>query len=224
MTKPSWKYILLNGARTFPTVTWRSPHRWRTQPLTLAILLSGFVCFGVGEALLVIAGIGVSPWTVLAQGVSYRTGLTLGTASFLISGTVLLLWIPLHERPGLGTVLNSFIIGYVLEFSVNVLPHPQQLWWKLLSDLSGILVVGIGSALYLTTDLGPGPRDGLMTSLHHKTGVRVSRVRLGLEMLVLSLGWALGGNLGIGTLLFALLIGRSIALWLGVLARLTHTR
>lgn len=223
MTKPSWRYILLKGARTFPTVPWRAHHRWRTKPLTLVILLLGFVCFGVGEALLVIAGIGVSPWTVLAQGISRHTGLTLGTATFLISGTVLLLWIPLRERPGLGTILNSFTIGYVMEFTVNVLPHPQQLWLKLACDVAGILIVGIGSALYLTTNLGPGPRDGLMTSLHHRTGIRVSRVRLGLEIVVLIVGWTLGGNVGLGTVLFALLIGRSVALWLGILGRLTHT-
>ncbi len=224
MTKPSWRSILLRGARTFPSVPWRSHQRWRTKPLTLAILLFGFVCFGLGEALLVIAGIGVSPWTVLAQGIARHTGLTLGTATFLISGTVLLLWIPLRERPGLGTILNSFTIGYVMEFSVNVLPHPAQLWLKLLCDVSGILVVGIGSSLYLTTNLGPGPRDGLMTSLHHKTGVRVSRVRLALEIVVLCIGWLLGGNVGLGTVLFAGLIGRSVALWLGVLGRLTHTK
>jgi len=223
MTKPSWRYILLKGARTFPMVPWRSHHRWRTKPLTLAILLLGFICFGIGEALLVISGIGVSPWVVLAQGITLRTGISIGTATFAVSATVLLFWIPLRERPGLGTLLNSFIIGYVMEFAINALPRPQALWTQVLCVLGGILVVGIGSALYLTTNLGPGPRDGLMTSLHNRTGVRVSRVRLSIELVVLTLGWILGGTVGVGTLLFAALIGRSIALWLGVLARLTHT-
>jgi hypothetical protein len=223
MTKPSWRYILLKGARTFPVVPWRSHHRWRTKWLTLAILILGFAAFGVGEALLVVSGIGVSPWVVLAQGISLRTGISIGTATFAVSATVLLFWIPLRERPGLGTVLNSFIIGYVMEYAINVLPRPDAPATQVLCVLLGILTVGVGSALYLTTNLGPGPRDGLMTSLHDRTGIRVSRVRLSLELMVLTLGWVLGGTVGIGTLLFAMLIGRSIALWLGVLGRLTHT-
>lgn len=223
MTKPSWRHILLRGARTFPSVPWRAQHRWRTRPLTLAVLLLGFTGFGIGDALLVISGIGVSPWVVLAQGISMRTGMSIGAATFAVSATVLLFWIPLRERPGLGTVLNAFIIGYVMEFAINVLPRPGHPAMQTLSVLAGIGMVGLGSALYLTTNLGPGPRDGLMTSLHERTGVRVSRVRMTIEVIVLILGWILGGIVGIGTLLFAVLIGRSVALWLGVLARLTHT-
>ena len=223
MTKPSWREILLHGARTFPVVPWRAHHRWRTSPTTLVILIAGLVCFGFGEALIVDAGAGNSPWTVLAQGLSLRIGQGIGTASLAVSVLVLLLWVPLRERPGLGTILNAIIIGYALQLALPLLPHPHTLTRSIAQALLGILVVGLGSTMYITTNLGPGPRDGLMTALHARTGVRVARVRTAIEVVALAIGWTLGGTVGVATLLFALLIGRSIALWLGLLARATHT-
>ena len=223
MTKPTWREILLHGARTFPVVPWRAQHRWRTRPITLVVLLLGLIAFGIGEALIVDASVGNSPWTVLAQGLSMHIGRGIGTASLMVSALVLLLWIPLRERPGLGTILNAIIIGYALQFALPFLPHPTMWEAAVPQALLGILVVGFGSAGYITTNLGPGPRDGLMTALHDRTGVRVARVRTSIEIVALGIGWLLGGTIGLATLLFALLIGRSIALWLGLLARATHT-
>ena len=135
----------------------------------------------------------------------------------------LLLWIPLREKPGLGTICNAFVIGFATQATLTVLGHPDDFIARALCLLVGLVVVGLGIALYITTNLGPGPRDGLMTAIHDRTGVRVSRVRLSIEVVAMLSGWAMGGTIGVGTLAFALLIGRSMALWLGVLARLTHT-
>jgi len=223
MTKPSWRYILLKGARTFPAVPWRSHHRWRTKPLTFAVLNLGLMLFGIGDALLVSAELGNSPWVVFHQGVMLHTGLPYGTAAALTSFTLLLLWIPLRERPGLGTVCNAFVIGYATQATLAVVDPPQVLWVRIALLIAGVLVVGLGGSLYITTNLGPGPRDGLMTAIHDRTGVRVSRVRLSIELTAMTAGWIMGGTVGIGTVVFALLMGRSLALWLGVLARVTHT-
>ena len=221
MEPMSWKQILLRGARTFPHVPWRSEHRWRTQPVTLLVLMFGLVLFGVGEALIVDAGIGNSPWTVLAQGLTLQTGIAIGGTSAIVSVAVLLLWIPLRERPGLGTVLNAFVIGYTLQFVMAYLPEPTNPLLQTAMVFAGILTVGMGSTLYITTNLGPGPRDGLMTAIHERTGWPVARTRLAIEICALAAGAALGGTIGVGTVLFAALMGRALALWLGVLGRLT---
>lgn len=134
---------------------------------------------------------------------------------------VLLLWIPLREKPGLGTFFNIVVIPIALEIGIHLVPEQHSLVGGVMYALVGIGAIGIGSGIYITCALGPGPRDGLMTALHHKTGVRVGRVRLVLEILVLLLGWSLGGRVGIGTALFALLIGQSIAISFGVVSRLT---
>lgn len=223
MTPLTWRQILLKGARTFPIVPWRSEHRWRTQPLTVAILVLGLFLFGVGEAFIVNAGIGNSPWTVLAQGLSLHTGIEIGGTSAIVSLCVLMLWIPLRERPGLGTVLNAFVIGYSMQFVMTLLPQPSLLPLRVLMVFAGMLIVGVGGALYLTTNLGPGPRDGLMTAIHERTQWPVSRVRLLIECCALVGGYVLGGTVGAGTVIFAVLMGRSLALALGVLGRLTHT-
>lgn len=223
MTKPSWKYILLKGARTFPQVPWRSHHRWRTTPLTFVILNLGLVVFGIGDGLMLSADLGASPWALFHQGVQQQLGISYGTASALTSVTILLLWIPLKEKPGLGTICNAFVIGYATQATLSVVGQPQSMAVRVALLLAGLLIVGLGISLYITTNLGPGPRDGLMTAIHDRTGVRVSRVRLSIEVLAMSAGWLMGGTIGLGTLAFALGIGRSMALWLGVLARLTHT-
>lgn len=224
MTRPSWKYILLKGARTFPQVPWRSQHRWRTRPLTFVILNLGLVTFGIGDGFMLAADLGASPWALFHQGVQHQLGISYGTASALTSVTILLLWIPLRERPGLGTICNAFVIGYATQATLALVGEPEGMAVRILLLVAGLLVVGLGIALYITTNLGPGPRDGLMTAIHDRTGVRVSRVRLSIEVLAMSAGWLMGGTVGIGTVAFALLVGRSMALWLGVLARITHTK
>jgi len=185
------------------------------------ILFFGLIIFGIGESLLVLSTLGNSPWVVLAEGISINSNLNIGETTFLTSLVVLLLWIPLKQKPGFGTIMNIVGIATALEISLRVIPYQDQILFQLLFVFIGIGLVGVGSALYITCGLGTGPRDGLMTGLHYKTGVRVGRVRLAIEIVVLTLGAILGGTLGIGTALFALLIGQSVAVGLGVVDRLT---
>lgn len=203
---PGW----LRTSHTIPVTPWRSTSRWKARPSTLVVLIVGLWLFGTGEALLVVAELGNGPWTVLAEGVTARSPLTIGSATFVISLLVLALWIPLRERPGLGTIANAVVIASALQVGVLVIPHPDPLWLRLLLVLAGIALIGFGSGLYLTTNLGPGPRDGWMTGLHLRFGWPVARVRLGIEVSVLILGWLLGGTVGLGTVLFALFIGPSV--------------
>jgi uncharacterized membrane protein YczE len=146
----------------------------------------------------------------------------MGWSTFAISTLVLLLWIPLKETPGFGTISNIAIIAAAIQIGVTVFPEQDNYVVAIAYCLIGIAMVGFGSALYITCGLGPGPRDGLMTALHTTTGVRIGRVRLAIESSVLVAGWLLGGTVGLGTLLFALLIGQSIAISLGVVSRITH--
>lgn len=208
--------------RSIPITPWRAIHRWDVAPLRLAILIAALFLFGLGESLLVQSNLGNSPWVVLAQGVSNKTAMNLGWATFAISCAVLLLWIPLKEKPGLGTILNIIVIAYALQVGVGLFPLQSNFMAGLAFSISGVLVIGVASALYITCGLGPGPRDGWMTGLHHRTGIRVGRVRLAIEALVLVSGYLLGGRVGLGTALFALFIGQSIAISFGILARLTH--
>jgi uncharacterized membrane protein YczE len=145
----------------------------------------------------------------------------MGWSTFAISAVVLLAWIPLREKPGFGTFSNVVIIAIAIQIGVEVVPLQSTFLPGLLICLLGIAMIGVATALYITCGLGSGPRDGLMTAIHHRTGVRVGRVRLGIELSVVFMGALLGGNVGLGTLLFAGLIGQSIAVALGVVARLT---
>lgn len=190
--------------------------------MRVAILASSLFLFGIGESLLVQSRLGNSPWIVLSEGISRKAGINLGWSTWFISCVVLLLWIPLREKPGFGTFLNFLVIPVALQIGVDFFPEQNNFFFGLAFAITGILLVGIASALYISTGLGPGPRDGWMTGIHHRTGVRVGRVRLGIEALVLSAGFALGGRVGLATALFALFIGQSIAISCGVLARLTH--
>ncbi len=203
---------LLRGSRTIPRTRWTGRGNWRPTPASLPVLVLGLWVFGTGEALLLGSDLGATPWTVLAQGVSLRTGWTIGLTTFLISCVVLLMWFPLRQRPGMGTVLNIVVISVALDVMYRVLPHADGVTVRLLLVLAGILLIGAGSAVYLTAGHGPGPRDGWMTGLHWRTGWPVGVIRLGIEVGVLVAGWLLGGTVGVGTLLFALLIGQSIAL------------
>jgi uncharacterized membrane protein YczE len=213
---------LLKPHKTVPLTPWRAKSRWDLSPSRVAILFLGLAIFGLGDSLLIQGGIGNAPWTVFAEGLTYKTGMSIGFATFLISVAVLLLWIPLKEKPGFGTLANIVLIATFIELGTHIFPSQQSIVMGILYDLIGIALVGIGSALYITCGLGPGPRDGAMTGLHYRTGIRVGRVRMGIELTVLMIGFLMGGTVGVGTALFALLIGQSVAISLGVIARLTH--
>ena len=219
-------FRLLKPSRTIPITPWRANTTWGLIAAPYAIqrmlvLIFGLMIFGVGEAFLVVTSLGNSPWVVLSEGISLNSNLNIGESTFLVSVVVLLLWIPLRQKPGFGTLANIVVIAASIELGLLIIPTVENIYFKYFYVLFGIALVGIGSALYITCGLGTGPRDGLMTGLHYKTGVRVGRVRLGIEVVALSFGAFLGGSLGIGTALFALLIGQSVAISLGVLGRLT---
>jgi len=204
-----------------PTLSWSSPVRLTVRPPLRSFvgLVIGLFLFGLGEAMLVAAGLGVSPWTVFAQGVMLQGGLTLGSATLLISLVVLLLWWPLRQVPGVGTIMNALIIAAVLEFVLPLLPRFDHLLTQIGYTLAAVLVTGMGGAIYLIANLGPGPRDGLMTGLQAKTGLPIARVRGALEVSVVAIGYVLGGTAGLGTILFALGIGPAVALGLHCCAR-----
>lgn len=225
--KPLYKLMkMLRPSRTIPITPWRAESTWslgigKHHIQRLAILIFGLTIFGIGEAFLVVTGLGNSPWVVLSEGISLNTPFNIGESTFLVSLAVLALWIPLRQRPGFGTVANMVVIAAAIEVGLALIPEVNNFYLKFFYIFFGIGLVGIGSALYITCGLGTGPRDGLMTGLHFKTGVRVGRVRLGIEVVALSIGALLGGSLGVGTALFALLIGQSVAISLGVVERLT---
>ncbi|WP_241524007.1 YczE/YyaS/YitT family protein [Oceaniglobus indicus] len=184
---------------------------------SVLFLIIGLVVFGLGESLLVAAGVGVSPWTVFAEGVTNVTGWSLGFATFVISVSVLALWIPLRQVPGMGTILNAVIVALVLEFALPYLPHFESYLANAALALTGVFVTGFGGAIYLIANLGPGPRDGLMVGFQTVTGQPIARVRTFLELTVVAIGWALGGTLGLGTVFFALGIGPSMAIGMQIL-------
>ena len=202
---------ILRPARTIPRTKWTAASRWELNFSRFLILLSGLFLFGFGEALLFKANLGNSPWAVFAQGISKRSGISVGIATFFISGVVLLLWLPFNQYPGLGTICNMIFVAMSLQIGIDHFPTLSGLGEKIPAILLGIAMVGLGSGFYITCGLGAGPRDGLMTAIHKKTQIRVGRVRLFLELLVFLIGWLLGGVVGIGTALFALLIGNSVA-------------
>ncbi len=217
---------MFKPSRTIPITPWRAESTWslgsgKHHFQRLFILIFGLTIFGIGEAFLVVTGLGNSPWVVLSEGISLNSDFNIGQSTFLVSVAVLALWIPLKQKPGFGTVANIVVIASSLELGLFIIPDVSNVFVKYVYVLVGIGLVGVGSALYITCGLGTGPRDGLMTGLHYKTGVRVGRVRLLIEVAALSVGAALGGSLGVGTALFALLIGQSVAISLGVVSRLT---
>jgi len=215
----------LRPALTVPKTSWSAGEsNWKVTPKTFLVLALGLWLFGTGEALLIDASIGQSPWTVLADGLAKTLNMTIGETTFLTSMVVLLLWIPLKRRPGLGTVMNILVIAVAIDVMIPVLPTPTNVVAQTFEALVGILLVGLASALYITCNVGAGPRDGLMTGLNERTGVRVGRVRTGIEVVAVTIGWSLGGLVDVGTLLFALLIGQSVAISFGLVERLSpHT-
>lgn len=212
----------LKPHKTVPVTPWRAKSRWDLSSSRVLILFFGLAIFGLGDSLFIQAGIGNAPWTVFAEGLTYKTGMSIGFATFVISVFVLLLWIPLKERPGFGTLSNIVLIATFIELGTHLFPEANSFAVGIIYNFVGISLVGIGSALYITCGLGPGPRDGAMTGLHYRTGVRVGRVRMAIEVTVLAIGFLMGGTVGFGTALFALFIGQSVAISLGILARLTR--
>lgn len=215
-----WSDIL--SVKQVPRLGWSSaqPLNLRPRSVTLCYLMLGLMLFGLGESLLIASGMGVSPWTVLAQGIALKTSWSIGFATLVISLIILFLWIPLSQPPGIGTVLNALIIALMIDCSLILLPYPQTLVWQLLQAAVGVLVVGIGSGIYLTANLGPGARDGLMTGLQRKTGLPIAWIRIALEVTVVGIGWHLGGLIGVGTLLFAFGVGPCVAIGLLLVRRL----
>lgn len=207
--------------KTVPNTPWTGSHTWDLAAIRVIILSVGLFIFGIGDSLVIQSTLGNAPWSVLAQGISGQLNISIGSATLLVSAVVLAMWLPLRERPGFGTIMNILIIAGAIDIGIWLFPSPTEFPWQLTYVLLGIAMVGAGSALYITCGLGPGPRDGWMTALHKRTGVRVGRVRLGIELSVLTLGWFLGGTVGLGTALFALFIGHSVAISFGVVSRLT---
>ena len=210
----------IRPAHKVPHTIWSSDTPLTLKPrfVTLLFLISGLWIFGTGEAILIDAGIGVSPWTVLAQGISKQADLTVGMATFVVSVLVLFLWIPLRETPGIGTILNAILIAMSIDVMAPFIPNQTDFIPQIIQASIGIILVGMGSALYLTANLGPGPRDGWMTGVQKKTNWPIGRVRVGIEIIVLSIGIALGGTFGLGTVMFAIGIGPAISMSLGVVS------
>ena len=200
--------------RSVPTLLWSShnPFNLRPKLKTFIYLTFGLILFGLGETILIASSQGVSPWTVLAQGISKNTNFSIGLATFLMSSTVLLLWIPLKQRPGIGTILNAIIISVVLDYSYPYLPKPNQFLFQIFQSFIGVLIVGIGSGFYLIANLGPGPRDGLMTGLQKLSNFPIFFVRSSIEITVVFIGWKLGGLVGIGTIIFAIFVGPFVSI------------
>ena len=209
-------------SHSIPITPWRAKNQWSLSLNRSLILTLGLVIFGIGDGLLIVSHLGNAPWSVLSQGISLRSGISIGWSTFLVSSAVLLLWIPFKQKPGLGTLANIAVIALAIDLTVAWIHPPQNVLMRLLIVLLGIALVGAGSALYLTCGLGPGPRDGLMTAIHYASNISVARVRAGIETTVLLIGWLLGGRVGIGTLLFACAIGASVALWLTLVGHLTR--
>ncbi|MFF2273024.1 YitT family protein [Agromyces sp. NPDC058136] len=170
-------------------------------------LLIGLVLYGIADAMLIRAALGVDPWTVFAQGLSNLTGIGIGWLTNLIGLAVLLLWIPLRQKPGLGTVLNILLIGPSIELGLWFIQTPPELWQQILLFTGGLLLLAVASGLYIGSRFGPGPRDGLMTGIHARTGWPIWVGRTIVEVSVLAIGWLLGGDVGLGTVAFAILIG-----------------
>ena len=207
--------------KNIPKVSWSSerPLNLRPKISTFLFLCFGLTLFGLGEGLLIVSLTGASPWTVLAQGISLNVDFSIGTVTFFISLGVLFLWIFLSQKPGIGTFLNALIVAVMIDISIAFIPTPESFIFQLLLAIFAVLIVGLGSGFYLVANLGPGPRDGLMTGIQRKTNYPIAAVRAFLEILVVSIGWYLGGTVGIGTLLFAFGVGPAVALGLFIVGK-----
>ena len=208
--------------KNVPTVSWSSdrPLNFKPKVKTLFFLILGLTLFGFGESLLIHSAIGLSPWVVLAEGLAINFNWSIGFAMFASSVAVLLFWLPLKQQPGVGTILNILVIAGTIELSMYLFDFSTSSYFtNLLVGSFGVLLVGLGSGIYLTANLGPGPRDGLMTGLQRVTQYPIAWVRVCIEISVVGVGWLLGGTVGIGTLLFAFGIGPAVALGLYLVAK-----
>ena len=207
--------------KQIPNLSWSSNDSFNFKPKikTFIYLVLGLVLFGLGETLLITANQGVSPWTVLAQGLSFQFNLSIGITTFIVSITVLCLWYPLKQKPGIGTLLNVILISIVIDLTTPILPYPKTFFYQILQSVIAVLIVGLGSGFYLTANLGPGPRDGLMTGLQKLTDQPIALIRTFLEVSVVVIGFYFGGVVGIGTLLFAFGIGPAVSLGIFIVIR-----
>ncbi|MBD1168133.1 hypothetical protein IDH29_03000 [Pelagibacterales bacterium SAG-MED06] len=208
--------------KNIPIVSWSSVNSFNFKPKlsTSFFLIFGLAIFGLGEGLLILSTTGNSPWSVLAEGISNTTSLSIGTATFFISVSVLFLWIFIKQKPGLGTIFNIIIIAAMIDITLNFFDAPSSVWMKYFLAIFSVLLVGLGSGIYLVANLGPGPRDGLMTGLTKLTNLPIALVRAFLEISAVLAGWYLGGTVGAGTLIFAFGIGPCVALGLFLVNRL----
>ena len=207
--------------KKIPKVSWSSKKPLNLKPKisTFLFLCFGLSLFGIGEGLLLVSQTGASPWSVLAQGISLNIDLSIGLVTFLVSLFALSLWMFLDQKPGIGTIFNIIIIAAMIDLSIAFVQTPQSYIGQLFMAIVAVLLVGLGSGIYLIANLGPGPRDGLMTGIQRKTNLPIAVVRAFLEITVVSIGWYLGGTVGIGTLLFAFGIGPAVALGLFLVAK-----
>ena len=208
--------------KNIPHVSWSSKKPLNLKPRlsTFFFLCFGLSLFGIGEGLLLVSYTGASPWSVLAQGISLKVDYSIGIITFAISIFVISLWIFLNQKPGIGTILNALIIAAMIDLCLKYVSTPDGFILKMFLAVFAVMLVGIGSGIYLVANLGPGPRDGLMTGLQKKTNLPIAIVRAFLEITVVSIGWYLGGTVGVGTLLFAFGIGPAVALSLYIVGRI----
>jgi uncharacterized membrane protein YczE len=207
--------------KSIPKVSWSSEKSLNPKPKfsTFFFLIFGLALFGLGEGLLIVSFAGASPWSVLAQGIALNVDFSTGIITIFVSMAVLLLWLPLKQKPGIGTILNAIIIGLMIDVCIKFVPTPENYISQILMAIIAVLTVGLGGGIYLVANLGPGPRDGLMVGLQKKTNLPIAVVRAFLEITAMSIGWYLGGTVGIGTLLFAFGIGPSVALGLFIVGK-----
>jgi uncharacterized membrane protein YczE len=208
--------------KNIPKVNWSSNESLNFRPKfsTSFFLIFGLTIFGLGEGLLILSTTGNSPWSVLAEGISLNSSLSIGAATFFVSVGVLFLWIFLKQKPGLGTIFNIIVIAAMIDFTLNYFQPPSSLFIKYLLAVLAVILVGLGSGIYLVANLGPGPRDGLMTGLTKTTNLPIALVRAFLEITVVIIGWYLGGTVGVGTLIFAFGIGPCVALGLFLVGKI----
>ena len=208
--------------KKIPKVNWSSekPYNFKPKFSTLFFLCFGLSLFGLGEGLLIVSITGASPWSVLAQGISLNVNLSIGTITFLISIAVLLLWIPLGLKPGMGTIFNALIVALMIDLCIRFIPTPSNYFYQIILAIISVITVGIGGGIYLVSNLGAGPRDGLMIGLQKITNLPIAVVRATLEISVVSVGWYLGGTVGVGTLFFAFGIGPCVALGLYLVGKI----
>ncbi|GAA4382511.1 MULTISPECIES: YitT family protein [Brevibacterium] len=189
-------------------------------PVRLLALFGGLALYGFSGGLMIAAGLGNMPWDVLHQGISLHVPLTIGVVGIIVSILVLLTWIPLRQRPGLGTISNALLVGVFIDLTLLVVDRPQVLWAQILLMCAGIVLNGLATVLYIIPNFGPGPRDGLMTGLVQRTGASVTVVRSCIEVVVIAVGWLLGGVFFVGSVLYAFGIGPVTQLFLRLAARL----